>query len=93
MPTLTIANKKLTKTVARFNLPPNIVHGGYAGPGDAFPEPSGTITVGYTDTRIEFMEQIDRNINLFSPDKKMGHCIDSSTRVDVDMTISTHGYL
>ena len=48
--TLTIANKKLTEMVARFNLPPNI-RGGYVGCGDAFPEPSGTITVGHLDTR------------------------------------------
>ena len=48
--TLMIANKKFTKTVSIFNLPPNI-RSGYAGRGDAFPEPSGTITVGHTDTR------------------------------------------
>ncbi len=30
--TLTVANKKLTKMVARFNLPPNL-RGGYAGRG------------------------------------------------------------
>ena len=48
--TLTIANKKLTEMVAHFNLPPNI-RGGYAGCGDAFPEPSGTITVEHLDTR------------------------------------------
>jgi hypothetical protein len=48
--TLTIANKKLTITVAIFNLPPTI-RGSYAGRGDAFPEPSETITVGHTDTR------------------------------------------
>ena len=49
--------------------------------------------VGACHLEIEFMEQIDRNINIFSPDKKMRRCIDSSTRVDVDVTISTHDYL